>query len=140
MNRPVIAVLAFCLFVAGCGQDFDADISMTTIVWQGYPSEAPDQIGEIRQNYSLNDDFITTQDCLFPIGIYKTGQPFVVVVKDQFLCGGELKNGCFVAKKNTIYLEENTMFFFFSHEVIHWATGLGNEAHKTVYFTQCQGF
>ena len=131
MNRPLIAVLAFCLFVAGCGQDstsYDVDISMTSIVWQGYANEDTVLLQKLNE----------TEECLITLNAsIKDGYPYVILVQDRFYCGGFSDiSGCVVPEANTIYLKQTV--FIFKHEVVHWATGFTNDMHDSLYFTQCE--
>jgi hypothetical protein len=126
---PIIVLIM--MLIAGCGQDVSrpdpVDISMTAIVWQGSANEDAVLLQKLNE----------TMECLASLNVHKQGYPYVVIVKDLFICG-EVPNaaGCMVYEKNTIYLQEIAPVF--KHEVIHWATHLGLESEKTIYFTQCQ--
>ena len=126
--------LALFLFNSGCGQEASyVDISDTTIVWQGYVDEDSDLLARFNE----------TMSCLNALGVDRAGYPYVIVVQDTFLCGSiQGATGCW--SDDAVYI---TSFYFhatifgldiFKHEVIHWATRLGDEAHDTIYFVQCQ--
>jgi hypothetical protein len=132
----MIMLLVLILIGIGCGQEpYNVDISNTTIVWQGYANE----------DSNLLARFDETMSCLNMLGVNKTGYPYVIVVQDTFLCGSNQNaSGCWVESSDIVYI---TSLYFqvicigldvFKHEAIHWATRLGNEAHDTIYFTQCQ--
>lgn len=132
-------LLLIALLLTGCGQqqsESAADISSTTVVWQGYVSED--------SYYSFPQKLSDTMQCLNNLSTYREGEPYVVVVKDTFSCLGYPGfSGCY--SNGTVYVTEfaispNTTIVgsdMFKHEVIHWATGLGNESHSSVYFTKC---
>jgi len=138
--KPTTAITALFLLILllpACGQDqsqpAQVDISMTSIVWQGYANEDP----------VLLRKFNETMECLNSFGFFHEGYPYVVVVEDIFTCGAyKDKLGCYSA--NTVFFAqsayESTLYFeVFKHEVIHWATGLGIENETTApYFTQCE--
>jgi hypothetical protein len=46
--------------------------------------------------------------------------------------------GCTIFDTSTIYLTYEMEYINFPHEVIHWATSIGNEGHGSIYFTQCE--
>jgi len=137
--KPTTAITALFLLILllpACGQEPSqpgVDISMTSIVWQGYANEDP----------VLLRKFNETMDCLNSFGFHHEGYPYVVVVEDLFTCGiykNEL--GCYSA--NTVFFAqsayESALYFeVFKHEVIHWATGMGIENETTdPVFTQCE--
>lgn len=141
MNRPLLAVLAFCLFVAGCGQEqkSDVDISMTTVVWQGYINEDPQML-----KY-----FDETTSCLETYGYSYNGYPYVFITAGEFNCGGEIGTaGCANSSTNKIYiqvdwschsvLDSSCPTDVLKEEIIHWETGKGNEYLSEPFFHNCK--
>lgn len=119
------------LILAGCGKEESrppaVDLTGNTILWQGYTSE----------NTDLAQKFNETMECLASLNVSRSGEPYVIILKEHFICGGYANAaGCMVFEENTIYMQEIAPVF--KHEVIHWATYLGIESEDTIYFTQCQ--
>lgn len=82
--------------------------------------------------------------CLSTLGAYRNGEPYTILVKDVFPCQGYPgMSGCY--SNGIIYVYEKSInptttiigADMFKHEVIHWATGLGDDYHKSIYFTRC---
>jgi len=135
--RIILATLV--LMGIGCGQDeFAVDISSTTIVWQGY----------VNEDAALLQIFEETMACLNILGVYRDGYPYIIIVNDPFLCGGNVSIGCTVFDENTIYLTKTPLVRdptqytspIISHETVHWVTQLGNAFHDSIYFSQCGSF
>ena len=134
-------ILLIALLLAGCGQgETDFDISMTTIVWSGYPSQDTEHF--------FQQDLSETLFCLSAYGFSKDGEPFSVVLKSSFACNEQNKSavGCYF--NGTVYVAESAIyplytgngFNTFKHEVIHWIAENGNESHNEEYFTKCVGY
>ncbi len=93
--------------------------------------------------YPLNiqKQFTYTLECLSSLGVQPVlNPPIIKIVKELgFDCSIYLNvAGCYTAYDNTVYVTEAAAQWAFSHEIIHWATGLGNDAHDDIYFQQCQ--
>lgn len=131
-----LRIVLICLLLVGCGQDNKSappiDISMTEIVWQGYA----DKDAVLLQKYD------ETMACLAGLNAFRSGYPYVIILKSQFNCTPWTDNyGCFDGAQ-TIYFAQNFYDGFyahdvFKHELIHWATRFGISAHGSIYFTQC---
>lgn len=137
--RLQIFLIALLLF--GCGQDFKADISMTTIAWQGSLETDPTMLQIFNQ----------TAVCIADYGFQRTGYPYVIVTNGIFLCNGIFKYGCTVFNENRIYIYKelsclgalgaiinNCDSSLLRHEIIHWITLQEDDAHSQPYFTQCE--
>lgn len=130
----VFIPILLAITLLSCGrepsQPNPVDISMTEIVWKG----TTDQDSYLLQTH--ND----VMACLLKYGYSRPGYPKVIVVKDEFLCGGELARGC--ATESQIYVAEFYLYTWtvFSHETVHWTTKQWNEAHSTEYFIDCGSY
>jgi len=138
VKMKMYVLILLVLLLAGCGQeksDSRIDISMTTILWEGHVDEKP----EVYQK------FIETMACLNSLNaVRRTGNLYVMIVETSFIADGTLVAGCNIG--NVIIFsaaaEESasSKFIVSKHEIIHWATGIGNEGHGNIYFETCQYF
>lgn len=135
LNRMIIVL---CLVLLGCGKDKPyADISMVNITWQGYANEDP----------HILRYFDATMACLDTLNLHKTGYPYIIKVDNTFTCGRKNNMyGCIDLSSKTIYLYDNRIDqpeYFHAvteHEIVHWALNAGNEAHSSIYFSQCNPY
>jgi hypothetical protein len=77
--------------------------------------------------------------CLRASGLpIRPGDPLVIVVDGTFNCDGILARGCAQIGGSSIYITKEYLYTdVFSHEVVHWETGMGNEYHNTPQFEAC---
>ena len=62
----------------------------------------------------------------------------VFVVDGTFNCSGVLARGCAEIGGTSIYITQEYLYTtVFTHEAIHWETGMGNEYHNSPRFTLC---
>ena len=62
----------------------------------------------------------------------------VIVVDGTFNCNGLLAHGCTEIAGMSTYITKKYLYTIgFTHEVVHWETGMGNEYHDTPVFESC---
>lgn len=129
-------IVALCVLaaIAACGSDRDKnDYNITlnghAIVWVGYASA----------DQKLKGELDATVACLRASGLQtRPGYPMVIVVDGTVDCSGIDANGCTEIGGLSIYISKQYLYTnVFSHEVVHWETGMGNEYHDTPVFESC---
>ena len=131
-------IILLSVLLVGCGQDQqnnqEPNLSGNTIVWQGYASQY--------ENSYFTTATETAVSCLSNIDPNIADQnarlPYIIITRELVDCSGMNRVACFSPNTNTVYLAEGYAFKYFPHEIIHWATHLGIEAHGSIYFTQCE--
>lgn len=129
-----IALIMLCLLLGCVGQEDCAgpDLSNNSIVWQGYASENPDP--------QFAADIDKTITCLKNIDPHivriNLVSPYIIITEKTI----NDRAGHFYFCINTITAWDQGILIHYSivHEAIHWATGLGNEAHRSIYFQSCK--
>jgi hypothetical protein len=129
---PLFLCLWFASLPAGCGletRDPNIDLNGRAVLWAGY----------VDTDSLLKQDFDTAVVCLKRNGLpTRQGYPLVVVVDGTFLCNGILARGCANISGFTLYLDREYLYTpVFTHEVVHWETGMGNDYHGTTQFNVC---
>lgn len=125
------------LFLCSCGaQDSAVDLSMTSIVWKGYPHQYKNNMFVVTANdtvtclKNLNLHLVRNEDPL----------PYLIITEGKFLCGGTSIYACHsqgIIYLALVHLERK---YAYSHEIIHWSTELSNDAHFTLPFNECENF
>lgn len=130
----VLCALPGFLFAAGGGSeeqaaDYNITLNGHAIVWAGYADADP----------SLKKNVDATTACLRANSLVtRPGYPLVIVVDGTFNCNGILARGCAQIGGTSVYVTEDYLYTtVFTHEVVHWETGMGNEYHNTPQFTVC---
>ena len=130
-----IVLLAVCtVILPGCGGQEQSDpitLGTAEIVWTGYADQ--DETFLLEFNATMACIQNNGGNIIRPAGIY----PFIEIVSDNFLCENVYASGCAVIDWGLIVLADDNKYFSFPHELIHWATGIGNEGHGTDLFNTC---
>jgi hypothetical protein len=136
-NTPHIArIAALCLLAAlgSCGFDsakneYNITLNGHSVVWAGYASS----------DQRLKGGLDAAVVCLRANGLRtRPGDPLVIVVDGTFNCNGILARGCAQIGGASIYITEEYLYTaVFTHEIVHWETGMGNEYHNTPLFETC---
>lgn len=120
---------------SSCGQEknttanYNITLNGRAVVWAGYAFTDP----------RLMRDLDATVGCLRSNGLRtRAGYPLVIVVDGPFNCNGILARGCTEIGGTSIYITKQYLYTtVFTHEVVHWETGMGNEYHDTPVFESC---
>lgn len=132
--KPLIFILL--LLVASCGPECKGpDLSNNSIVWQGYASENPDP-----QFQADIDKTLTCLNNINPDIIRKNLSPSPhIIITEKEIDG--FAGHCYFCANTIAALDRDVLTHYtIVHEIIHWATGLGNEAHGSIYFTTCETY
>ena len=129
-------ILALCFVLLGCGQHevtmvpaVPVSYGASSVVWEGYAD----------QDAHLLEGFNWTMSCLENHGYaVPAGYPYVVELDGYFACGQvDPAVGCTVLGWGRIYVSLKERDRAFTHELVHWATGIGDEGHGAEPFLSC---
>ncbi len=132
LSRPLLLLLLLPL--GSCGNDqkgasYNITLNGHAVVWAGYADADPRLKGSVD----------ATVSCLRANGLAtRPGYPMVQVVDGIFNCDTVLARGCTEIGGSSIYITRDYLYTgVFTHEVVHWETGMGNEYHTAPQFTLC---
>jgi len=121
-------LLSFLLEATGCGGSPRADFSDVSILYEG------EQYGD------LEVIWYETAECV-GVDVSRFNPVHIVIVSDLFPCNGyDFVRACMIS--NYVYMAEPILMqsegALYAHELVHYFTGLEDDAHKTAeVFARC---